>query len=102
MCSLAPLPEQDRIVAEIERQFSLLDAGVANLKRVQANLKRYRAAVLQAACEGHLVPTEAELARAEGRDYEPADVLLTRILAERRERWEAEQLAKMEAQGSCR
>ncbi|MBI3910864.1 MAG: restriction endonuclease subunit S [Armatimonadetes bacterium] len=69
---LAPLPEQHRIVAEIEKQFSRLDAAVAALKRVQANLKRYRAAVLQAACEGRLVPTEAELAHTEGRGYEPA------------------------------
>lgn len=97
--TFAPLPEQHRIVAEIERQFSLLDAGVANLRRVQANLKRYRAAVLQAACTGQLVPTEAETAQAEGRAYEPAAVLLTRILAERRARWEAAQWAKMEAQG---
>jgi type I restriction enzyme S subunit len=29
------------------------------------------------------VPTEAELARREGRDYEPASVLLERIRAER-------------------
>lgn len=96
---LAPLPEQHRIVAEIERQFSLLDVGVANLKRVQANLKRYRASVLQAACEGRLVPTEAALAQTEGREYEPATMLLARILVERRARWEAEQLAKMEKQG---
>jgi type I restriction enzyme, S subunit len=34
-----------------------LDAGVAALRRTQANLKRYRAAVLKAACEGRLVPT---------------------------------------------
>jgi type I restriction enzyme S subunit len=34
------------------------------------------------------VPTEAELARAQGRDYEPASVLLERILAERRCRWQ--------------
>ena len=40
--SLPPLPEQRRIVAEIEKQFTRLDAGVAALKRVQANLKRYR------------------------------------------------------------
>jgi type I restriction enzyme S subunit len=91
--------EQSRIVAEIEKQFSRLDAAIAALKRLQANLKRYRSAVLRAACEGHLVPTEAELARQEGRDYEPADVLLKRILTERRARWEAEQLAKLEAQG---
>jgi type I restriction enzyme, S subunit len=60
---LPPLPEQRRIVAEIEKQFTRLDAGVAALRRTQANLKRYRAAVLKAACEGRLVPTEAELAR---------------------------------------
>jgi DUF1016 N-terminal domain/N-6 DNA Methylase len=55
-----PLPEQRQIVAEIEKQFTRLEAGVAALRRVQANLKRYRAAVLKAACEGRLVPTEAE------------------------------------------
>jgi type I restriction enzyme S subunit len=76
---LAPLGEQRRIVAEIEKQFSRLDAGVVALKRVQAELKRYRAAVLQAACVGRLVPTEAELARAEGRDYESADGILARL-----------------------
>ena len=36
---LAPLAEQHRIVAEIEKQFTRLDASVAALKRVQANLK---------------------------------------------------------------
>ncbi|MCZ6672542.1 MAG: restriction endonuclease subunit S [Verrucomicrobia bacterium] len=37
---LAPLRQQKRIVAEIEKQFSRLDEAVANLKRVKANLKR--------------------------------------------------------------
>lgn len=96
---LAPTAEQHRIVAEIEKHLTRLDAAVAALKRAQANLKRYRAAVLTAACKGRLVPAEAELARAEGREYEQADGLLERILRERRERWEAEQLAKMEASG---
>ena len=96
---IAPLPEQRRIVEEIETQFTRLDDAVAALQRVKANLKRYRASVLKAACEGRLVPTEAELARAEGRDYEPADVLLQRILAERRAKWEADELAKMVAKG---
>ena len=49
---LAPLAEQRRIVAEIEKQFTRLDASVAVLKRVQANLKRYSASVLKAACAG--------------------------------------------------
>lgn len=96
---LPPRPEQDRIVAEIEKQFTLLDAGVAALKRVQSNLKRYRAAVLRAACEGRLVPTEAELARRERRSYETGEQLLARILQERRAKWEANQLAKMVAAG---
>ena len=86
---LPPVAEQHRIVAEIEKHFTRLDAAVAALKRAQANLKRYRAGVLKAACEGKLVPTEAELARAEGRDYQPAGRLLERILAERRARWQS-------------
>ena len=47
--------EQQRIVAEIEKQFSRLDEAIANLKRVKANLKRYKAAVLKAAVEGTLI-----------------------------------------------
>jgi type I restriction enzyme S subunit len=84
---LPSLDEQREIVAEIEKQFTRLEAGVGALKRVQANLRRYRAAVLKAACEGKLVPTEAELARAEGRSYESGEQLLQRILSERRENW---------------
>jgi len=87
---LPPLPEQHRIVEAIETQFTRLDAAVAALERAQANLARSRASVLQAACEGRLVPTEEDLARREGRDYEPADALLARILEERRAKWEAE------------
>jgi type I restriction enzyme S subunit len=100
-----PLPspdEQRRIVAEIEKQFTRLEAGVAALRRVQANLKRYRAAVLKAACEGKLVPTEAELKKSgsgvpplgssEKRQdaastFETGEALLQRILAERRKNW---------------
>ncbi len=87
---LPPFTEQHRIVAEIERYLTRLDASVAAMKRVQANLNRYRASVLRDACEGRLVPTEAEIARTEGRDYEPADELLERILAERSARWKAQ------------
>ena len=83
---LPPLPEQHRIVAEIEKQFTRLDAGVAALKRVQANLRRYRASVLKAACEGRLAPQDPA--------DEPADRLLARILGERRAKWEAEHPGK--------
>ncbi len=85
---LAPLPIQQQIVDRLDAHFSRLDAAEAALRRVQANLKRYRAAVLQAACSGRLVATEAVVARAEGRSYEPAAVLLARVLAERRTAWQ--------------
>lgn len=92
-----PTIEQQRIVAAVESFVTRLDDAVATLARVQRNLERYRASVLKAAVEGRLVPTEAELARAEGRNYEPASVLLDRILAERRRRWEQAELARMKA-----
>jgi type I restriction enzyme S subunit len=78
-----PRPQQERIVAEIEKQFSRLDEAVASLKRVKANLKRYKAAVLKAAVEGKLT----EEWRRQHPDVEPASKLLERILAERRKKW---------------
>ncbi len=84
---LAPLPEQARVVEVVETYLSRLDETVATLERVKRNLKRYRASVLKAAVEGRLVPTEAELARTEGRNFEPASKLLERILTQRRKRW---------------
>ena len=97
-----PHAEQIRIVEAIESYLTRLDDAFTTLERVQRNLKRYRASVLKAAVEGRLVPTEAELARAEGREFEPASVLLERILAERRRRWEEAELAKMKAKGKAK
>jgi len=85
-----PLPSlcaQEGIVAELEKQFSRLDEAVTNLKRVKANLKRYKASVLKDAVEGRLVPTEAELARRDGRGFETGEQLVQRILDTRRSAW---------------
>ena len=84
---VAPLFEQEGIVNEIEKQFTRLDAAVANLKRVQANLERYKASVLKAACEGRLVSQDP--------DDETAEGLLERILAERRRKWEEREWEKL-------
>ena len=93
---IPPLPEQHRIVAKIEELFTKLDAGINELHKAQSQLKRYRQSVLKAAFEGKL--TDAW--RAEHQDkIEPASVLLERILKERREKWEAEQLEQMKAKG---
>src|SRR6185369_13511064 len=90
---IPPAPEQERVVEAVDSYLTRLDDAVASLERVQAKLKAYRASVLKAAVEGRLVPTEASLARAEKRNYEPADVLLARMLMERRRRWEEAELA---------
>jgi type I restriction enzyme, S subunit len=85
---LPPVADQDRLVMEIEKQVTRLEVAVAALRRVEVNLKRYRASVLKAACEGSLVSTEAELAKTQDREkYESGDVLLARILTERRKSW---------------
>jgi type I restriction enzyme S subunit len=62
---LPPAGEQRRMVEEIEKQITRLEEGVVALKRVQANLKRYRAAVLNAAFEGRLVQTHPAMASIE-------------------------------------
>jgi type I restriction enzyme S subunit len=98
---LPPYNEQSRIVAKIEELLTKLDKGVEVLERTQALLGRYRASVLKAAVEGRLVPTEAELARKEDRDYDPAEKLLEHILEERRAAWEGAELAKMARKGQA-
>lgn len=92
---VAPLPEQHRIVDKIEELFSDLDAGVASLERAKANLKRYRASVLKSAVEGRL----KEEWRKEHPQTEDGQILLDRILRERREKWEKDQLAQFKKKG---
>jgi type I restriction enzyme, S subunit len=96
---IAPAGVRRSTVEALDSYLTRLDAATEGLKRVEANLKRYRASVLKAAVEGHLVPTEAELAQKEKREFEPASVLLERILKERRHCWEQSELAKMKAKG---
>lgn len=52
---LAPLPEQNRIVAKIEELFSDLDEGTAALRRVQMGLKCYKRSMLRSMCGGVFV-----------------------------------------------
>ncbi len=93
---LPPLPEQNHIAAKIEELFTKLDAGKEELLQAKARLKRYRQSVLKAAMEGKL--TE-DWRKKHGDEIEPASVLLDRILKDRREKWEAEQLEQMSAKG---
>lgn len=76
---LPPTPEQRRIVAAIEELFSRIDAGGEALQRARRNLKRMRAAVVQAAVTARLVPQDPS--------DEPAALLLRRVLEQRQAAW---------------
>lgn len=80
---LPPLAEQDEIVRRVEALFRLADAIEKRVASATARADKLTQAILAKAFRGELVPTEAELARAEGRDYEPAFALLERIRGER-------------------
>ncbi|MGE3597095.1 MAG: hypothetical protein AB7N70_16240 [Dehalococcoidia bacterium] len=94
--SLPPLAEQRRIVAAIEAVLARVNAARERLSRTRDNLKRYRAAVLNAAVEGRL--TEDWRAEHAG-EVEPAEVLLRHILDERRRLWEEAEKARYAAAG---
>jgi len=51
---LAPLPEQRRIVAKLEKLLGKVDACKERLAKIPVLLKRFRQAVLAAACSGRL------------------------------------------------
>jgi type I restriction enzyme S subunit len=81
------LPYQRRLARELDAYFTRLDDAEATLERVERNLERYRASVLQAAVEGRLIPTEAALAKAEGRGYETGGALIERTCRGIVSRW---------------
>jgi type I restriction enzyme S subunit len=78
-----PPEEQQEIVRRVEALFKLVDAIEQRVATAPARADKLTQAILAKAFRGELVPTDAELARREGRDYEPASALLERIRAER-------------------
>jgi len=78
---LPPLAEQHEIVRRVEALFKLADTIERRVAAATARADKLTQAILAKAFRGELVPTEAELARSEGRDYETAEQLLARIRA---------------------
>lgn len=74
-----PLPEQQEIVRRIESLFALADRIEARFAQGQKRVDSITQAILAKAFRGELVPTEAELAKAEGRSFESAEELLEGI-----------------------
>jgi type I restriction enzyme S subunit len=80
---LPTLPEQQEIVRRVEALFKTADALETRYRTAKRHVDKLTQSILALAFRGELVTTEAELARLEGRDYEPASVLLERIRQER-------------------
>jgi len=72
---LPPLPEQHRIVEEIERHFSVADEIEKTVEQGLKQAERLRQSILKTAFEGNLVPQDP--------NDEPAEQLLERIKASR-------------------
>ena len=81
--AVPPLAEQREIVCRVEALFKLADAIEKRVAAATIQADKLTQAILAKAFRGELVPTEAELARREGRDYETAAQLLLRIKSER-------------------
>lgn len=68
---LAPLPEQRAIVKKLESLFSSLDAGVADLKKAQQQLKIYRQAVLRKSLDAKKKKSISELIQNLSQGWSP-------------------------------
>ena len=81
--ALPPFGEQVEIIDRVSPLLTLADTIGDRLGKALMYSDKLTQSVLAKAFRGELVPTEAELARREGREYEPASVLLERIKNER-------------------
>jgi len=77
--AMPPAAEQREIMRRVERLLDLADKVQHHLASVRTNADRMTQSILAKAFRGELVPTEAELAQQEERDYEPALALLERV-----------------------
>ena len=76
---LPPITEQKEIVRRVEALFNLADTIEKRVAAAIGRAEKLTQAILAKAFRGELVSTEAELARREGRSYEPACDELIRI-----------------------
>jgi len=76
---LPPFDEQQEIARRVEVLFTLAAAIEQRVERAALRAGNIPQAILSKAFAGELVLTEAELARAERRDYETAEQLLARV-----------------------
>jgi type I restriction enzyme S subunit len=76
---LPPLAEQQEIVRRVENLFALADRIESRFAAGRKQVGSITQAILAKAFRGELVPTEFDLANAEGRTFESAEELLKKI-----------------------
>lgn len=79
-----PITEQREIVLQVDSLFKLANIIEKRIEAAKLREEKLAQSILAKAFRGELVPTEAEIARQEGRSYEPTEVLLDRIKEERK------------------
>ena len=77
--AVPPLEEQEEIVRRVGRLFELADVIEHRVAAGVYRAEKLTQAILAKAFRGELVPTEADLARAESRPYEPTSAFPARI-----------------------
>ncbi len=92
---IPPIDVQRRIVAKLDALLAQSRAAREQLEAVPALVEQYRQSVLAAAFRGDLTADW----RKKNPDVESASKLLERIRIERRQKWEAAELAKLKAKG---
>jgi type I restriction enzyme S subunit len=91
---LPPIAEQREIVRRIRSMLSSADAVEKHVALATACNDRLTQTIFAKAFRGELVPTEAELAELEGRDYESASALRERIRSTKIEQSSSSRLRK--------
>ncbi len=76
---LPPLAEQAEIVRRVDELFALADGIENEYRKAKERVDKLAESILAKAFRGEIVPTEAELAEAEGRGFESAGELIRRM-----------------------
>jgi type I restriction enzyme S subunit len=87
---LPPVTEQQEIVRRVQSLFALADVIERRVAAASRRTELLQPTIMSRALAGELVPTEAELARLEGRSYETAFELLERLSRHRNQTQEAD------------
>lgn len=95
---LPPVIEQYEIVRRVEAMFKLAEAVEKRVAAAKVRSEKLTQAILAKAFRGELVPTEAELARRDGRSYEPASELLARIKSEKESKGTSQKVHRSKGQ----